>query len=235
MKTRDELAEAFAMALAAHQPGALDDADGEDPPEGFLSAAAWLTHHAFRLADAFVAERERRAAKIENRVGHSVDEATLRLDYDQANTIALALGYDASALPLGQAIEKIKELASRAPTEKPHSPDDGCSGCEHYARETMGRSARCAAMEKSFGVAHDPTRPASPHCPKRAALTAAKALRFSDVGDLLNADGKLADTDDDGYAGWALDEEVGVYVRATDRAHAERIVAAMLPVGRGTK
>lgn len=98
MKTRDELAEALLIASVE---------------ESKIMPAAT----ALNLADAFVAERERRARPI------PADEATLRLDYDQANVIALALGYDASALPLGQAIEKIKELASRAPAQKPHSPD----------------------------------------------------------------------------------------------------------------
>lgn len=231
MKTRDELAEAFAMALAAHQPGALDDAGGEDPPEGFLSAAAWLTHHAFRLADAFVAERELRAAVV------PVDKATLQLDYDQANVIALALGYDASALPLGQAIEKIKELVSRAPAEKPHSPDDGCAKCEHRG-EPYGYMGQ-QTCGKKFGLAismNNLTRGAPAECPKRVSATpAAEALKFDSMGDLQHPEGDAALTTPDGYSAAARHDIAIVRIRTTDRAHAERIVAAMLPVGRGTK
>ena len=130
-----------------------------------------------------MAERERRAAKIENRIGRSVDEATLRLDYDQANVIALALGYDASALPLGQAIEKIKVLASRPPAQTP----------------------------------------------------VVESLLFTEDGTARGPNGMALDMEVDGCTADARDGEAWVCVRAKDQPHAERIVAAMLPVGRGTK
>lgn len=165
MKTRDELAEAFAEAFILSSTG------------GYSAHADVIAKQAFACADAFVAERERRARPT------PVDEATLRLNYSQANVIALALGYDGRSLPLDAVVEKIRELASLAPAETP----------------------------------------------------AAEALKFSPYYVALGADGKHLTLANDGVEATADDGLAIVRIRATDRAHAERIVAAMLPVGRGTK
>jgi len=68
---------------------------------------------------------------------------------------------------------------------------------------------------------------------------ASEDLRFTASGALLSADGhRYAERERDGYSADAAKLGSGfisvVRIAARDRAHAERIVAAMLPVGRGT-
>ena len=97
MKTRDELAEALLLASVATDP--TTERTRMMSPEA-----------AYRQADAFVAERERRAGEIPEWRSF----ATMQISKEQADGIALALGCDTRGLPLGQAIEKIKELLKRS-------------------------------------------------------------------------------------------------------------------------
>lgn len=176
MKTRDELAEALLIASVE---------------ESKIMPAAT----AFNLADAFVAERERRAYPL-------VNDAT--------------------------------------ETKQPHDPDAGCVGCEHHrplrghridnAPEEMCRRGPLGSSLVSL------TAPAPAWCPKRVSATpAAEALKFDSMGDLQHPEGDAAHTTPDGYSAAARHDIAIVRIRTTDRAHAERIVAAMLPIGRGTK
>lgn len=67
------------------------------------------------------------------------------------------------------------------------------------------------------------------------APTETAALKFDKKGDLLNAHGNVMDAIFCGESAFAVEGLAQVRIRVTDRAHAERIVAAMLPVGRATK
>ena len=182
MKTRDELAETFVVSVL-RTFGPDDSAEWEA-----------VVKDGFNLADAFVAERERRAVVVND-----------------------------------------------APEAKPpHDPDRGCAGCEHYRPYDGVRPHRCVATGSTLLSARV-TEGAPDWCPKRVSATpAAEALRFTASGSLLNPQGRYyATVGDDGRSADVPNLTDGyaatVNVRATDRAHAERIVAAMLPVGRGTK
>lgn len=119
---------------------------------------------------------------------------------------------------------------------KPHAPERGCAGCGHLDLPVLAcghPSVPVSAPARLRVLPLDAeTSPAPSWCPKRAKP---EALRFSDDGDLLNADGDATDTAVDGYAGWVLTDEVAVYFKPKDRAHAERIMAAALAAGRAVE
>lgn len=229
MKTRDELAEAILLASVATDP--TTERTRMMSPEA-----------AYRQADAFVAERERRAVVVPTdsapvvKCKHCEQPALHRDRADRTGWLSPpCCGGGACCIASEPGHSRAPLADAPAPeAKKPHDPDDGCAGCEHYVRETAGWSARCVAMGKSFGVAHDASRPAAPHCPKRAPAETA-ALKFSDSGLLLDANGDVADEDNDGYSAMAYGYAAAVTIRATDRAQSERKVAAMLKVGRETK
>lgn len=185
MKTRDELAEMFAVARLS---------GGMDPHEN-----RWFAETMYGLADAFIAERERRAAKIENRVGRGADGATLHLTRAQVDNVALALGYDGTALPIGPVLDKIIEFASRD-RRATTLPDETVDALAPEALRFVGegRDRYLAQGDRILDAWHQD--------------------RFG-AGIYPATDGGRV---------------VEVKFRATDADHAERIVAAVLPVGRGT-
>lgn len=244
MKNRDELAEAFAVAIVT-----------SSGPDGEL----WwedAMRDAFNAADTFVAERERRAgtpAEPDAPTGGGVDVMCATPGGDPSDCERPAIHVDVSPsgdmrVPCcGRASCCIKPdnrwtIAPLAPEKPPttapvapHDPGRGCAGCEHFSPETVTTWAFCKSrpdLNAHFETGHyDPSTPAPAWCPKRAKPG---ALRF-------NKPGRLVNLDDDAFSlyreGFCADVGAGfasIHIRATDRAHAERIVAAMLPVGRGT-
>lgn len=217
MKTRDELAEALLLASVATDP--VTQSTGSMSPKA-----------AFDRADEFFAERKRRAAPTADARGECCcysgceDDTAIHQHADEPCPLHPDRPFAIGRAPLREEV---------AAPVAPHSPDDGCAGCEHYRDETSTAERHCGAASITLMFC-DSDAPAPSWCPKRAAPPA-PALRFDDHGDLLNAGGiDSADTITDGYAAYRDDVECAVYFRATNREHAERIVAAVLPVGRGT-
>lgn len=206
MKTRDELAEAFAVAMVGKTV---------DP----LREWADIATDAFALSDAFVRERERRA------VAPSSEGATGRVF--------------------------VKCLCGKPATHRDHDDRTG-----RASEQCCGDLARCCILDSK-----DWTRaPLAPEKPVVSApfvqtedlgggLTmtvtqtfplpetpAPKALRFSASGTLLNDGGDVADvTRGDDHEGFVYWNEAAIRFRAASREHAERIIAAVLPVGRAVK
>lgn len=208
MKTRDELAEMFAVGL-------LRRPRSEQLASGIVSDA-------FAYADAFVAERGRRA-----RVWPG--DATEDTPFDGPRC-------------------GVEQCCANPPTHRDRNDRTAwLSGpcCGSPACCTLGGSEGDGWSRAPLDGAPANERPPS-NPPKHYADAAfdgaphyaeptAEGLLFDENGDMLNRAGiDSADTLADGYAAYRDDVECAVYIRARDRAHAERIVAAMLPVGRGT-
>ena len=170
MKTRDELAEALYVASV-----------GDDTVGGKIMEAT----AAFEFADAFVAERERRAVVV--------------------------------------------------PTDS--APVVKCKHCEQPAlhRDRADRTGWLSPPCCGGGACCIASKPGHSRAPLPDAPAETAALKFSDVGDMLDADGEIAMWRDHGADAGVWDGMAMVRIAARDRDHAERIVAAMLPVGRETK
>lgn len=216
MKTRDELAEALLLASVATDPNTRQI--------GSMSPKA-----AFDRADEFVAERERRAV-------HPGD-ATKDTPFDGSRC-------------------GIDQCCANPPTHRDRNDGTGWQSgpcCGSPACCTLGGSEGDGWSRAPLAGAPANERPPSnppkhyadaafdgaPHYVAPAETPAPAGLKFTASGALLSTDGhRYAERERDGYSADAAKLGSGfisvVRIAARDRDHAERIVAAMLPVGRGT-